>query len=181
MTSKIRFETVKKYQGQNDLIPRRATTQSAGYDMVAAEDYVIQPYIDMIRGYKDFPQSKVLSLDNIACWTKQSGLKPTLISTGVKVYLNSNQYLKLVSRSSSPLKYWLVCANSVGIIDADYVDNGSNEGEVFFQVINFSPFPIQIKRGDKICQGIICTYDTVTDDNVTTSRVGGFGSTSVNG
>lgn len=114
MTSKARFETVKKYQGQNDLIPRRATAQSAGYDMVAAEDYVIQPYIDMIRGYKDFPQSKVLSLDNITCWTKQSGLKPTLISTGVKVYLNSNQYLKLVSRSSFPLKYWLVCANSVG-------------------------------------------------------------------
>ena len=56
MTSKVRFETVKKYQGQNDLIPKRATAQSAGYDMVAAEDYVIQPYIDMIRGYKDFPQ-----------------------------------------------------------------------------------------------------------------------------
>jgi dUTP pyrophosphatase len=35
-------------------------------------------------------------------------------------------------RSSSPLKYWIMLANGVGIIDADYYNNPDNEGEIFF-------------------------------------------------
>ena len=36
------------------------------------------------------------------------------------------------------------------IIDADYADNPSNEGMIYFQVINLSPFPIKLKKGDII-------------------------------
>lgn len=63
------------------------------------------------------------------------------------------------------------------IIDADYADNPDNEGEIFFQVINFSPFPIIIKKGEIIGQGIIQKYYTTDDDNATGDRLGGFGST----
>ena len=68
-------------------------------------------------------------------------------------------------------------ANSVGIIDADYADNPDNEGEIFFQLINFTPWPIQLRKGDVIGQGIIKKYEVTDDDRATGERVGGFGST----
>jgi dUTP pyrophosphatase len=60
----------------------------------------------------------------------------------LKCALDPNTYLELSVRSSTPLKYWLFMANSVGIIDADYYNNIDNEGEIFFQLINLSPYPI---------------------------------------
>ena len=80
-------------------------------------------------------------------------------------------------RSSCPLKHWLILANGVGIIDADYYNNPDNEGEIFFQIINLSPFPIILLKGDTIGQGIIKKYMTTIDDEANGSRSGGFGST----
>jgi dUTP pyrophosphatase len=93
--------------------------------------------------------------------------------------MDARNYLELSVRSSTPLKYWLILANGVGIIDSDYVDNENNEGEIFFQFINLSPFAIELKKGDIIGQGIIKPY-LVTDDDSSTGgrRRGGFGSTS---
>lgn len=194
-----KFEVVSKYKNSDiDLIPKRGTDWSAGYDFVAAEDIVIPPYSDLIsklwRTNLEIPRnfegicyrdSKIYTLDEMAAFTKETKCKPTLIPTGIKCKLAANSYLMLVSRSSSPLKYWLVQANAPGIIDADYYNNPDNEGHIFFQVINFSPFPIWIHKGDKICQGIIQTYHK-TDDEIlntleqTKSRKGGFGSTDDN-
>jgi dUTP pyrophosphatase len=69
-------------------------------------------------------------------------------------------------------------ANSVGVIDADYYNNPDNEGEIFFQIINLSPYPIVLKKGDIIGQGIFKEYLTTEDDVAEGVRVGGFGSTS---
>ena len=41
------------------------------------------------------------------------------------------------------------------IIDSDYYNNPNNEGEIFFQVINLSPYDIILQKGDTIGQGII--------------------------
>ena len=65
----------------------------------------------------------------------------------------------------------------VGIIDADFYNNPDNEGEIFFQFINFSPFPIMLRKGDIIGQGIIKPYLTADNDETTKVRTGGFGST----
>ena len=110
--------------------------------------------------------------------TKELKSKITLVSTGMKCHLNPGQYLELSVRSSTPLKHWIICGNSVGIIDADYCDNPDNEGEIFFQLVNLSPFAIQLKRGDKIGQGIIKSYGITDNDAATGERLGGFGSTS---
>lgn len=67
-------------------------------------------------------------------------------------------------------------ANAVGIIDADYYNNPDNEGEIFFQLINFSPIPIIIQKGDYIGQGIIKKYIKTEDDVAEKERIGGFGS-----
>lgn len=64
------------------------------------------------------------------------------------------------------------------IIDSDYADNSDNEGHIYFQIINLSPFDIQLKKGDIIGQGIIKKYLTTDDDTASGKRVGGLGSTS---
>lgn len=119
-----------------------------------------------------------ITLDEMAALTKATKAKPTLVPTGVKCRLDSGTYLELSVRSSCPLKYWLVMANSVGIIDADYYNNPDNEGHIYFQIINLSPFPIKLCKGDVIGQGIIKPYYTTEDDQASGDRLGGFGSTS---
>ena len=63
------------------------------------------------------------------------------------------------------------------IIDQDYYNNPDNEGHIYIQLINLSPYDIQVKKGDKIAQGVILPYLTVEDDSANGVRKGGFGST----
>ena len=84
----------------------------------------------------------------MAALTKTAKAKPTLVPTGIKCKLDKGTYLELSVRSSCPLKYWLVLANSIGIIDSDYYNNEDNEGHIYFQMINLSPFSIHLKKND---------------------------------
>ena len=172
------FEAVSRFAADEEmLMPRRGTAASAGYDFVVAEDIVIPPYVSLMSEI-NAPECQPVTLAEMAALTKRTGAKPTLVSTGIKCHLPTNMYLELSVRSSTPLKHWLIMANSIGIIDADYCNNPDNEGEIFFQMINLSPFPIQLKKGDKIGQGIIKPYEKVRNDNSEGNRQGGFGSTS---
>lgn len=197
-----KFEKVSRFADVDIALPVRKTEGSAGFDFIVAEDVVVPAYTDLMYTlsnyehfdlYNYYPEDSAdfaealkhlaikhnegLTLDEMAALTKKSKTKPTLVSTGMKCKLDPGTYLELSVRSSCPLKYWLVLANSVGIIDADYYNNPDNEGEIFFQMINLSPFPIKLQKGDAIGQGIIKPYLVTEDDAATGSRVGGFGST----
>ena len=179
MTAK--FEKVSKFADVDFNLPIRKTKGAAGYDFEVAEDIIVPPYVEHFRkllAHADPDHDQ--SLQDLATWTKEVKAKPTLVSTGVKCKLAPGYYLELSVRSSTPLKYWLILANSVGIIDSDYYNNPDNEGEIFFQIINLSPFPIALKKGDIIGQGIIKRYFTTDDDNLKEGavRIGGLGSTS---
>ncbi len=181
-----KFEKVSKFAEVDINLPVRKTAHSAGYDFEVAEDIVIPSYnthvTSMTRAWlKDSTllPGAPLTLDQAVTITKQTKAKPTLVSTGMKCQLDPGTYLELSVRSSCPLKYWLIMGNSVGIIDADYYNNPDNEGEIFFQMINLSPYDIQLKKGDIIGQGIIKPYLVTEDDAADGERVGGFGSTSV--
>lgn len=181
----------QKVTGYEDCgLPVRKTAQSAGYDFFAAEDIVIPSYenlynemvgqaLDRYESIFDAISDKqdTITLDEMAALTKAAKTKPTLIPTGIKCHLDADQFLQLSIRSSSPLKYWVILANGVGIIDADYYNNPDNEGHIYFQVINLSPIPIQIKKGDAIGQGVIMNYIKTEQDSATAERTGGFGST----
>lgn len=177
-----KFELISKYKNNFSLIPKRKTKESAGYDFVVAEDTVIRPFNEMtVNILNDLianKHSEGYTLDEIAAITKKTGAKPTLVPTGVKAKLDPGTYLELSVRSSCPLKHWLVMANGVGIIDGDYYDNPDNEGHIYFQIINFSPVPILLKKGDCIGQGIIKPYLKTENDKADNVRKGGFGSTS---
>ena len=185
-----KFEKVNRFSDIDINLPERKTADSAGYDMEVAEDIIIPSYHNLMKIMNDIiPQNVILdtnevvhntfTLDEIANITKTLKTKPTLVSTGMKCQLDPGTYLELSVRSSCPLKHWLILANSVGIIDADYYNNPDNEGEIFFQMINLSPFDILLRKGDIIGQGIIKPYLTTEDDNASGQRTGGFGSTSV--
>jgi dUTP pyrophosphatase len=95
-------------------------------------------------------EDEFVTMEQMARFTKQFNYKHTHVSTGMKCQLDKDTFLQLSVRSSSPLKYWLMMANGVGIIDADYYNNPDNEGEIFLQIYNLSPFNIQIKKGEAI-------------------------------
>ena len=145
------FEIVTEYKNKNIKLPVRKTNHSAGYDIEAAEDTKIEKY---------YP-----------------GIKPTLVHTGIKAYLNNDEFLLLANRSSGPKK-GLILANGIGIIDADYYNNESNEGELLFQFFNHTDKDIIIKKGDAIGQVIFQKYLTIDNEEIITNkRTGGIGST----
>lgn len=192
-----KFELVNRFAGCDELLPKRGTASSAGYDLVVAEDTVVysmdyaeavntpslnlSPIVDIFFNgdILDFNKQS-LTLEEVAEITSKckTATRPRLVSTGVKCKLAADEYLEIVPRSSTPLKYWLIVANSPGIIDADYYNNPDNEGEIFIQLINLFPAPIQLKKGDKIAQAIIRKYYVTEDDAASGMRTGGFGSTS---
>jgi dUTP pyrophosphatase len=175
------FEKVSKYESADVVMPVRKTEYSAGYDLAAAEDYIIPSIWNMFEDARKLWQveeDEFVTLEMMEKFTKETGIKPTLVSTGVKCKLDEGTFLQLYVRSSSPLKYWLMLANSVGVIDADYYNNESNEGLIYLQIYNLSPFNIQIKKGEFIGQGVITPFITTEDDNASGERTGGFGSTS---
>lgn len=154
MERKRGFEIAKGFENSGINMPVRKTKLSAGYDIEAAEDCTIPAYVP--------------------------GQKPTLVKTGLKAYMEDDEYLMLCNRSSNPFKKGLVMANSIGIIDADYYGNSDNDGAFMFAFYNFFDHDVQIKKGDVIGQAIFQKYKVVDDDTASGERVGGFGSTSKN-
>ena len=178
-----KFELISKYT-DNSLLPKRATADSAGYDFVVAEDIIIPSYFknaQNISTYISINDRDFFETSEVSDFIKKYNFKPTLVPTGVKAYIPKNQYLQLSVRSSCPLKNWLILANGVGIIDSDYYNNPSNEGHIYFQIINLFPQDIVLRKGDKIGQGVFLDYGTI-EENATfewtnAKRLGGFGST----
>lgn len=176
-----KFEVVSKYiqDGETSvMLPVRATAHSAGYDFTVAEMTIVPSYAHLVDELKGYIADKIpYQINDMKKVTKGTGLRPTLVPTGVKCQLEDDEYLEISVRSSTPLSSWMILANGVGIIDSDYYNNPDNEGEIFFQMINLSPADIMLNPGDKIGQGIIKKYITTDDDTAAGARVGGFGST----
>lgn len=205
--AKVRgFEKCSKYADIDLPKPVRKTDWSAGYDMASAVDVVVQPLGAILNvllseiqntiltpelekawmesptnATAEYQKAMTLDLDTIKAIMKKHKLQPTLISTGYKAYMQSYERLDLLVRSSAPLNSFIILANSVGLIDADYYNNKDNEGEIFFQVINLSPVPLHIKKGDILGQAVFGYYLTTDDDyeQPKQPRQGGLGSTSL--
>lgn len=102
--------------------------------------------------------------------------KMVMIWTDVKVHMYYDNALLIIPRSSMG-KQPIMIANTVGLIDNDYYSNDSNDGNIGFRLLNLGDTSYEIKVGDRIGQGIFIKYGTVKNDNTTTARIGGFGST----
>ncbi len=145
------FEIAKGWEDKNINLPKRSTKYAAGYDMEAAEDTIIPAF--------------------------KPGVKPTLIPTGLKAYMQDDEMLCLYNRSSNPKKKGLVLANSVGIVDKDYYGNADNDGHIMYAMWNFKDEDVKIEKGERIGQAIFQKYLIADNDSADSVRTGGFGST----
>ena len=73
------------------------------------------------------------------------------IPTGLVIAAPKGYFLLVAARSSLPLKKGLCMANGIGIIDPDYA--GPND-EVHIIVYNFTSSAVNVKKGDRLAQGI---------------------------
>ena len=151
MERKRGFEIAKGFENSNINLPVRSTKNSAGYDVEAAEDCIIPAF--------------------------KPGQKPTLVKTGIKAYMESDEVLILANRSSNPGKKGLILANSIGVVDSDYYENPDNDGHIMYAFFNFKEEDVEIKKGESIGQAIFQKYLVTDNDIAQGERTGGFGST----
>lgn len=142
-----RFEVVSRCKDMNVKLPKRKTKKSAGYDFFAVEDFTLYP--------------------NKLC----------IIPTGVKVYMEDDEVLYLHIRSSVAFKRGVRMLNSIGVIDADFVDNLDNEGEISLGLLSHNDDIVHIQKGERIAQGVFHKFLITDDDDAEGQRVGGIGST----
>lgn len=95
--------------------------------------------------------------------------------TDVKAAMNPDECLLINIRSSMGGTWELV--NQQGWIDSDYYSNPDNDGNIMIKLRNVSDVEQSIYQGDRVGQGVFMKYLITDDDNATTERTGGFGST----
>ena len=142
-----RFEVVSRCKDMNVELPKRKTKKSAGYDFFAIENFTLYP--------------------NKLC----------IVPTGVKAYMEDDEVLYLHIRSSVAFKRGVRMLNSIGVIDADFVDNPDNEGEISLGLLSHNDDIVHIQKGERIAQGVFHKFLITDDDNAEGQRVGGIGST----
>ena len=127
-------------------LPKRATRGSAGYDFYLPYDIFLKP------GHS------------------------IKISTGIKCHVDHGWFLAIVPRSSIGFNYRVMLANTLGIIDEDYV-YATNEGHIMIKLVNDGDRPLMLNAGDRFAQGIFLLYGITDDDDAVGERTGGIGST----
>lgn len=139
----------RKYPDVEIKLPRRGTSQSAGYDLCTPVEIVVPA-----NGY-----SKI-------------------IFTDVKAYMLPDEVLKTYVRSSIGMKKGLILANVTGIIDSDYYSNPNNDGNIGFMLRNLTDEDVVLEAGERVIQGLFSKY-LISDDDCPQSveRTGGVGST----
>lgn len=136
----------------NIKLPDRATSRSAGHDMYTMIDINL-PFNDSM-----------------------------VIPTGIRCSIADGWFLDLNPRSGHGFKYGLRLANTRGIIDGDYYD-ADNEGHIMVKIVNNDDAvnkdknTFTVEKGKAFCQGIFTIFGITENDNCTTTRHGGFGST----
>ena len=140
-------------EGMNGELPIKATIHSAGVDFIASADIRIPAF--RFKG------------------------EATLVPTGVKAFMQKDEYLQIFARSSIPVNLGLIMSNGVGIVDADYYNNPKNEGHIMIEFTNLTNKHITIEKGTRIAQGIFNKILPVTHGVriKNDTRSGGFGST----
>lgn len=142
-----RFEVVSRCKDMNVELPKRKTKKSAGYDFFAIENFTLYP--------------------NKLC----------IVPTGIKAYMEDDEVLYLHIRSSVAFKRGVRMLNSIGVIDADFVDNPDNEGEISLGLLSHNDDIVHIQKGERIAQGVFHKFLITDDDDAEGKRVGGIGST----
>lgn len=150
--------------------PMRATSGSAGYDLFA---YLHARAIKCSDGERIWDTAA-----ESAGGQSSFVLEPqvtALVPLGFKARLPLGVEAQIRPRSGTTFKKGLQIPNAPGTIDSDYPD------EWMVIVRNPTAHPIRIDHGERIAQMVLARYEALPIEpgkvGVTTTRVGGFGST----
>ena len=144
------FEIVKEEMRKRKgeiTLPTRGSKVSAGYDFYSPVDIILKPN------------------------------EKTCVWSDIKAYMQEGEVLLLFVRSSIGIKKGLALSNGTGVIDADYYSNSSNDGNIGIALYNYSDKIVEIKKGERICQGVFIPFLEADNGNTDKKRVGGIGST----
>lgn len=151
------FEIISQRQMNKDFetdieyeikLPKRSTKESAGYDIFSPVDILLKPNEEI------------------------------KVPTGLKVHMQKGEVLLIFPRSGLGFKYYTRLANTIGVIDSDYI-NSDNEGHMWVKIRNEGNKELFINQGEAFCQAIFMPFLLVDGDNFDEGedRNGGFGST----
>ena len=141
---------IKSFNGvkyEDIQLPERGTALSAGYDIFSPFDFHLKPEEDI------------------------------KIPTGICSYMLEDEALFAYPRSGQGFKFFVRLANTIGIIDADYYSNPSNDGNIGLALFNQSNEPVELKAGERVAQGIFVPFLVADNGNTDNVRQGGTGST----
>ncbi len=128
-------------------LPQYHTSESAGFDIAASGDVVIQPG------------------------------EVAKVPTGLVIQAPRGHFLLIAARSSLAFKKGLNMANGIGVVDPDYA--GPND-EIHIIVHNFSRQEVEVKKGERLAQGLFLPVEQAQWEEVSELRPvdrGGIGST----
>ena len=121
------------------------------------------------------------AIDLRACLKEQIGIQPgetVLVGSGIAINIKDPNIVGIiVPRSGLGIKWGIVLANTVGVIDSDY------QGEIKLGLFNRSQNQYLVKPGERICQMLFmpvikATLKLVQEfSNATLRGSGGFGHT----
>ena len=162
----IRFEKL----APDARVPRRATLDSAGYDLAAC---LRDGFIRVAIGGSEEKRA-VTAGPMVASITLRSGER-ALIPLGFKARIPQGFHGEVRPRSGAAFRKGIEIPNSPGTIDSDY------NGEWMVPVKNGDSMPITIEHGERIAQVVFVKHVDVEFERGevgrTTDRDGGFGST----
>jgi dUTP pyrophosphatase len=82
-----------------------------------------------------------------------------LMPVNFAVAIPQGYALLVFVRSSTPWKKGLMAANGVGVIDPFYC---GDTDEVLIELYNFGDKPIEVTKGERLAQGMIVKFETVS-------------------
>ena len=150
--------------------PRRATAESAGYDLAA---YLLGGPVRIAFGGQETTRGIATDGDRPSI-TLEPGER-ALIPLGFKARIPAGYHGEVRPRSGSAFRKGVEIPNSPGTIDSDY------NGEWMVPVKNGDSKPITIEHGERIAQVVFVPHVAAEFERGsvvrTTERDGGFGST----
>ena len=148
-TNKLLSIQVIEEEYENIELPKRGTSESAGYD------FHIPYHLDMKYNMNQ------------------------LLPTGIRLVadkLDMNYVMLLFPRSSVGFKKGLMLTNTCGVIDKDYY-KADNEGHILISFSEVVRKDVVFEQGDRVVQGLIVPNLIVSNDSAEEERTGGLGST----
>lgn len=148
ITNEVEFQKTAEEAYSFVKLPTRATSGSAGYDIVSPMGFELRPQ------------------------------KSIRVPTGIRVKVDEGWFLAVFPKSGLGFKYRVQLDNTIGVVDEDYYySDNEGHIFVKITNDNYQNKTLVINPGDKLVQGIFLPYGITTDDNATGKRNGGFGST----